>query len=159
MRPKPPLPFGIAQKVSIHAPTRGATLHILKRSSIGQFQSTHPLGVRPSGSISSTSVSEFQSTHPLGVRLWLAAVVSVAATVSIHAPTRGATPPLLLPWDISKFQSTHPLGVRPVSASAVRRALSVSIHAPTRGATPQPPVLWHCPKFQSTHPLGVRLSA
>ena len=56
--------------------------------------------------------------------------------VSIHAPTRGATiyvgqrTPI-----VSSFQSTHPHGVRPISI--------VTIGGQTR--------------FQSTHPHGVRL--
>ncbi len=77
--------------------------------------------------------------------------------VSIHAPTRGATPTYRTPGPKTKFQSTHPHGVRqtipsePPSAKrfqsthphGVRHKLScrysdlaaVSIHAPTRGAT------------------------
>ena len=36
------------QHVSIHAPTRGATLLTLKDVENYEFQSTHPRGVRPS---------------------------------------------------------------------------------------------------------------
>ena len=58
-------------QVSIHAPTRGATLPCLDSSwPLPRFQSTHPHGVRLF-SVSSISIpSLFQSTHPHGVRLW-----------------------------------------------------------------------------------------
>ena len=62
-----PIPLS---RVSIHAPTRGATrkaAYVIAKATL--FQSTHPHGVRPS------DVSDFAN--------WL--------TVSIHAPTRGAT--------------------------------------------------------------------
>ena len=57
--------------VSIHAPTRGATLlFFLSLPGLLPFQSTHPHGVRlPSLSISGILFS-FQSTHPHGVRLY-----------------------------------------------------------------------------------------
>ena len=101
-------------------------------------------------------------------------------SVSIHAPTRGATRNwavyLLVPCcfnprthtgcdplpkagnkGVNWFQSTHPHGVRP---EITLRALSreeVSIHAPTRGATQQQNQ-WNIDQwFQSTHPHGVRL--
>ena len=56
-------------KVSIHAPTRGATRHIyLKRCGV-VFQSTHPHGVRQLPANLITECFKFQSTHPHGVRL------------------------------------------------------------------------------------------
>ena len=77
----------------------------------------------------------FQSTHPHGVRPAAGLSRAQTATVSIHAPTRGATP----------------------STTVDNQVLGVSIHAPTRGATAndkgQPQTnFW----FQSTHPHGVR---
>ena len=78
-------------------------------------------------------------------------------TVSIHAPTRGATADTADASSQSGFQSTHPRGVRrfvprfsgykfkfqSTHPRGVRRAVIVttdstfvvSIHAPTRGAT------------------------
>ena len=101
-------------EVSIHAPTRGATLwrwYVLfmcsgfnPRTHTGcdadnpfkifnrfQFQSTHPHGVRLALPIHKTCRGGFQSTHPHGVRhekYWLALAAAM-------------------------FQSTHPHGVRP----------------------------------------------
>ena len=99
-------------EVSIHAPTRGATLQTAAFTRLKEFQSTHPLGVRRvcdgcgqgyagfnprthSGcDISCPRVNgrlqRFQSTHPLGVRRLL--------------------PLSAVGW--RWFQSTHPLGVR-----------------------------------------------
>ena len=77
-------------KVSIHAPTRGATI----------------------AEESETGKKLFQSTHPLGVRLIPVSFDYSLAIVSIHAPTRGATLSLQVDCEDDKFQSTHPLGVR-----------------------------------------------
>ena len=59
-----------ANRVSIHAPTQGAT--------------------PPSGRSSGSGMS-FQSTHPRRVRRYGAEIASLKADVSIHAPTQGAT--------------------------------------------------------------------
>ena len=77
----------------------------------------------------------FQSTHPHGVRLQFVVYYIVICIVSIHAPTRGATPPLDALTELDAFQSTHPHGVRLVLS--------------TNNAKSHP--------FQSTHPHGVRL--
>ena len=100
----------------------------------------------------------FQSTHPHGVRLLSRISYNSSLSVSIHAPTRGATsPPLHLPavpcrfnprthtgCDLKErrkelvgegFQSTHPHGVR---LSTLGKIFSCTD--------------W----FQSTHPHGVR---
>ena len=58
------------ERVSIHAPTWGATL--AKDDLVTQ--------------------AKFQSTHPQGVRLRLVYKFYIRHTVSIHAPTWGATP-------------------------------------------------------------------
>ena len=54
------------------------------------FQSTHPHGVRHCGQALPDDMIAFQSTHPHGVRLY-GSVDPLVITVSIHAPTRGAT--------------------------------------------------------------------
>ncbi len=104
--------------VSIHAPTRGATVIALDvMEHTRKFQPTrrrahagrdrHELEDRPGVSrvsthaptrgatiagVSSSSVSQwFQPTRPRGARRPLAAVAVVTHEVSIHAPTRGAT--------------------------------------------------------------------
>ena len=78
----------------------------------------------------------FQSTHPHGVRLLHPSGNFVLDTVSIHAPTWGAT---------DKY-------------ARINNDRAVSIHAPTWGAT-RIYILSTCDDwFQSTHPHGVRLS-
>ena len=54
--------------VSIHAPTRGAAKAWMQNMLRKWFQSTHPLGVRPHSVTTNNGILEFQSTHPLGVR-------------------------------------------------------------------------------------------
>ena len=99
----------------------------------------------------------FQSTHPHGVRLELIVLNVVLSSVSIHAPTRGATygnEPLL---GEAQFQSTHPHGVR--------LALLITYLSFLQFQSTHPHGVRHnsnfsviCSrKFQSTHPHGVRL--
>ena len=56
-----------------------------------EFQSTHPHGVRLFWNELHRQKIEFQSTHPHGVRLGCTRQTKAHRTVSIHAPTRGAT--------------------------------------------------------------------
>ena len=121
----------------------------------------------------------FQSTHPHGVRLLSRISYNSSLSVSIHAPTRGATsPPLHLPavpcrfnprthtgCDLKErrkelvgegFQSTHPHGVRHRGKVQPVLQRAVSIHAPTRGATLPIAGSYQQALFQSTHPHGVR---
>ena len=77
--------------------------------------------------------------------------------VSIHAPTRGATPDVGGTAANKAFQSTHPHGVRRIFAVSTIKISYVSIHAPTRGATSGLINLIGIDlTFQSTHPHGVR---
>ncbi len=77
--------------------------------------------------------------------------------VSIHAPTRGATPKtkdyMYVP-DVSIHAPTR--GATTFLRDAAVAA-HVSIHAPTRGATALTEFGNNAHKFQSTHPRGVRL--
>ena len=76
----------------------------------------------------------FQSTLPREERLTDANVQLYAKSISIHAPTRGAT----------------------YSDSNANNACAISIHAPTRGATKVKKVLRRILKFQSTLPREER---
>ena len=76
--------------VSIHAPTRGATLRASACFGASLFQSTHPHGVRPNRLPMLIINPKFQSTHPHGVRQ--------IAKLRVEEAVR--------------FQSTHPHGVR-----------------------------------------------
>ena len=164
-----------------------------------EFQSTHPRGVRRWRLLGVHPFVRFQSTHPRGVRLhnhnsyycsrcfnprthagcdWRAQHDTHSDSVSIHAPTRGATRGAASYSKVPRFQSTHPRGVRPRPCGSghtcglfqsthprgVRPSQSpeslrprcVSIHAPTRGATRSASAISQLCRFQSTHPRGVR---
>ena len=122
----------------------------------------------------------FQSTHPRGVRPWGAMYVNTPATdfnprthegcdeagrnseqnrtsISVHAPTRGATSiPYIyaLSFRISIHAPTRGATVKLHRAIIV---FQISIHAPTRGATRGTSRgTRYGTIFQSTHPRGVR---
>ena len=81
---------------------------------------------------------------------------SALTLISIHAPTRGATEKYNALQIGLEFQSTLPHGERPRFFHDYIYHKAISIHAPTRGAT----VLFinntKCFEFQSTLPHGER---
>ena len=105
----------IVEHVSIHAPTWGATRLSTDRMWSYWFQSTRPRGARLTDVIINSTKEWFQSTRPRGARRPARAESLRQSTVSIHAPTWGATQRLTLVID----------------------CMAVSIHAPTWGATLQ----------------------
>ena len=128
------MPLAEFYTISIHAPTRGATLaklHTLQRE---QFQSTLPHGERR-GRLHRIIVA----AHHFNPRSHTGSDVKTCKSfkfslISIHAPTRGATE---------------------ILERKVQLA-DISIHAPTRGATrvgAEPSTLT---EFQSTLPHGER---
>ena len=76
-------------------------------------------------------------------------------TVSIHAPTGGATSRFLSRLRRARFQFTRPRGARPGDGYAGLRR-RVSIHAPTGGATPKSLHEFLDGLFQFTRPRGAR---
>ena len=123
----------IREIISIHAPTRGATLSFYGKTHTKEFQSTLPREERPE------------------TRQHFA-----AACISIHAPTRGATKGGQWASQLGEFQSTLPREERlpPLIKGFITHhfnprshersdwqlcdssyTLEISIHAPTRGAT------------------------
>ena len=143
--------------ISIHAPQWGATQGGDCAGHRGEFQSTHPSGVRLSSLSSTVNTKAFQSTHPSGVRL--------------NAYRVGR-----LRFD---FNPRTPVGCDPKHLQKTRQN-KISIHAPQWGAThgrghhrptgpdfnPRTPVgcdhnigttMIRAFGFQSTHPSGVRL--
>ena len=122
-------------QVSIHAPTKGATLlQQWRRRRIRCFNPRTHEGCDP--------VSD-RRLHLL--------------VVSIHAPTKGATTYSGGGLPANVFQSTHPRRVRLAICIFSNRTRSVSIHAPTKGATTFDPNGADKTVFQSTHPRRVRL--
>ena len=121
--------------------------------------------------------SVFQSTLPHGERRTPNQGSCDHETISIHAPTRGATQALRTDCIVKQFQSTLPHGERPCCSSSTAnrsyfnprshtgsdekgRALCeeerISIHAPTRGATNYIGQVSEQEIFQSTLPHGER---
>ena len=145
--------------VSIHAPTRGATIgEFLAVLILGAFQSTHPRGVRLWWPVCVTRPTcSFNPRTHAGCDGGQTITVGDTGVVSIHAPTRGATRPAATSINTTTFQSTHPRGVRLATPDIVLSDIGfnprthagcdlhnschkgrderVSIHAPTRGAT------------------------
>src|SRR5437763_10379226 len=123
------------------------------------FQSTRPRGARPLLVIKVVNVIQFQSTRPRGARLRRTGFLCATRTVSIHAPTRGATPTLgLVLAPRSNCFNPRAHDGRDLRGNDDQTCIAtVSIHAPTRGATSHGSG-WESAElvFQSTRPRGAR---
>ncbi len=193
-------------RVSIHAPTRGATIKAARKSvRAACFNPRAHAGRDAVHRLARHRHGWFQSTRPRGARRLLVDRVQRRAAVSIHAPTRGATgqsaprPRQRSGFNPRAHAGRDRPGLRRLRSSCCfnprahagrdvgerddhRPARRVSIHAPTRGATPAP--RWSAyrsggfnprahagrdrparprsaarPMFQSTRPRGARLLA
>ena len=58
----------LTHRISIHAPSRGATKKLRRFGRTNGFQSTRPHGARPGIALTVTNEMEFQSTRPHGAR-------------------------------------------------------------------------------------------
>jgi len=121
--------------VSIHAPTRGATIPFVMSVATSLFQSTRPRGARPEPVPSAVAGSAFQSTRPRGARH--------------NGRCSGVRDRM--------FQSTRPRGARPFSPCRCLSSMGFNprAHAGRDNLPPQEPRLK--PTFQSTRPRGARL--
>ena len=100
--------------ISIHAPTRGATMiPVIKKSVYAEFQSTLLQEERQKTLLVEWRFFLFQSTLLQEERHLQSSEVKKQLYISIHAPTRGATK----------------------AESILLHDPPISIHAPTRGAT------------------------
>ena len=168
--------------VSIHAPTRGATCILDAVDDFPpMFQSTLPRGERLfERHLTPTVKFGFQSTLPRGERRLSLCIRTLnrrfnprshagsdpsrlyqnpnLPNVSIHAPTRGATP--VARGGYSRQQSFNPRSHAGSDKSPKEVSVEglVSIHAPTRGATSGSTVRNLRLTFQSTLPRGERHS-
>mgnify|MGYP006886762965 CR=1 FL=1 len=143
-------------RVSIHAPTGGATHPSCRPAQTRTFQFTRPRGARLAGSASEIEKNGFNSRAHGGARHSRPLLARVSEMVSIHAPTGGATAIGHAYLIAAEFQFTRPRGARhrPGAGDSRRprfnsRAhggrdspahgltciIPVSIHAPTGGAT------------------------
>ena len=99
--------------VSIHAPARGATEREVLFLTSGKFQSTPPRGGRPNSLQRVCALTWCFNPRPHAGGDYSALGSMSDNGVSIHAPTRGATPRLFLGTSFDVFQSTPPRGGRP----------------------------------------------
>ena len=143
-------------QVSIHAPTRGATVIYFIGLSLGLFQSTRPRGARQRGYISETIYFSFNPRAHAGRDEYELDTTRVQLQFQSTRP-RGARrkPPAAL-MDAALFQSTRPRGARLGQLNAALIVFGVSIHAPTRGATFSSTGCASRILFQSTRPRGAR---
>ena len=120
-------------RISIHAPTRGATQIALRRFSLAYYFNPR--------------------SHERSDRAFI--LCSLSSGISIHAPTRGATKSQVLKVMRFGFQSTLPREERLCTDCGTNKIV-ISIHAPTRGATINGFVNQLVLEFQSTLPREER---
>jgi len=159
VRPEIALEASYESNISIHAPTWGATrLRACRKRPKFYFNPRTYVRCDRARYHTTSCNYPFQSTHLREVRLFHYLLLESIRSISIHAPTWGATKWFIAKRIIRQFQSTHLREVRRwrVSCSAavlqpfqsthlreVRRdqcdwdnpADAISIHAPTWGAT------------------------
>ena len=145
-------------RISIHAPTRGATLALWNCSSVNPYFNprTHT-GCDMFSNMSRYSDVAFQSTHPHGVRLWLRELNSTYKGFQSTHPHGVRLSLNRAPVMCKIFQSTHPHGVRPKTENADRE-VEVFQSTHPHGVRHYPKFKLYTPinTFQSTHPHGVR---
>ena len=144
--------------VSIHAPTRGATYQTYEDIWINSsFNPRAHAGRDLTLDMLEITQQRFQSTRPRGARHFRLGAVHGILEVSIHAPTRGATCKLASCVWLSKCFNPRAHAGRDLKYQrCVENVAWVSIHAPTRGATKLQSHRLGKPKFQSTRPRGAR---
>ena len=121
--------------ISIHAPTRGATVFkIIKSVGYTIFQSTLPRGERPQPVKIYRLTGKFQSTLPRGERHFVLGLFRV----------------------LVNFNPRSHEGSDTLTNSGEDASTNISIHAPTRGATCCRYSVKSCLGFQSTLPRGER---
>ena len=99
-------------------------------------------------------VQTFQSTHPRGVRLFQEYTKIGVATISIHAPARGATAIVVFLLPTVTFQSTHPMrGATPVSSSPPVSSSDFNPRTPCGVRHAMMTYATFIALFQSTHPM------
>ncbi len=125
----------LGYQVSIHAPTRGATIQLCLAADPIVFQSTRPHGARLDNLLRRNVHSTFQSTRPHGARLMLHFLILTKLLFQSTRPHGARPEDMIIYIGLTLFQSTRPHGARLVIGFPSLHMASVSIHAPTRGAT------------------------
>ena len=133
--------------ISIHAPTRGATL--------GQINLSEPHTDFNPRSHEGSDLECQKSWEPKNYfnprshegSDGCSDIADQVDYISIHAPTRGATALIAIGVALYKFQSTLPRGERLPCIPSCHSHVSISIHAPTRGATRSHSYKCQCPTY------------
>ena len=123
--------------ISIHAPPRGATIHLHTAGS-GVHISIHapPRGATcPATRRNALRALQFQFTPLREGRLTSDFANIERKIISIHAPPRGATIPLLMFRLGAAHFNSRPSARGDFLRKSRRRSGTISIHAPPRGAT------------------------
>ena len=158
MRLREDRPRSVQQRISIHAPAKGATrLRRRAKSLPGYFNPRTREGCDRPSTRPPRSLPHFNPrtregcdcVHRIGCQDIL---------ISIHAPAKGATDAGAWVGWFKQFQSTHPRRVRLRSPAPGGCRGRISIHAPAKGATGDGRVRGIGDGFQSTHPRRVRRS-
>ena len=130
--------------VSIHAPTKGATYTLNSDGTLTVFQSTHPQRVRLHRVRIFHLHRRFQSTHPQRVRPIQRYILPQEPRFQSTHPQRVRRTQITASTSgYTLFQSTHPQRVRQTSLRCYKFFKRVSIHAPTKGATNYPYQIYH----------------
>ena len=122
--------------ISIHAPARGATLKGVHNEILRYH--FNPRTREGCDTISIDGLGdegEFQSTHPRGVRLLEHLSTHHLKYISIHAPARGATGRLRFIEGVCRISIHAPARGATCLPQGHIFSCCISIHAPARGAT------------------------
>ena len=166
--------------ISIHAPTRGATIQQNRLIILIQFQSTLPRGERQFIAPATGATYLFQSTLPRGERPSGSAISDVGMQFQSTLP-RGERPCVRINGTVYPYFNPRSHEGSDLCESGFPLSFFISIHAPTRGATlllpcyvPPYSISIHAPtrgatraglyymamyEFQSTLPRGGRLTS
>ncbi len=127
---------GRHQRVSIHAPARGATTSMVRWPMASMFQSTPPRGGRRALSIQPCkSPTCFNPRPRAGGDRRMSRDRAMSPRFNPRPRAGGDFRQPFFYVERRLFQSTPPRGGRPVQLACARAGLTVSIHAPARGAT------------------------
>ena len=121
-------------KISIHAPSQGATINKQKGRLCDGFQSTPPHRGRQRAT-GCMAFGLYFNPRPLTGGDGLLEGTFGAKQISIHAPSQGATRSKEQHDKCNAFQSTPPHRGRRRAGKEENHETNISIHAPSQGAT------------------------
>ena len=123
-------------RISIHAPTGGATLQGKLLVRLVSYFNPRSHGGSDGEDFRKVSVSfKFQSTLPRGERPFPFTFFKEVLSISIHAPTGGATDEKTKKYANTGISIHAPTGGATHILAQLSHARIISIHAPTGGAT------------------------